>query len=763
MAKAPHPQLSSWFPSLQEKLRLDSKRRYVLLMVFFNGLLIVILLLSVRNQEIRRRIRHIEQEITYRIEQLATIQANQVRVVRITATPVQTPVVVAAVTPTPTHTAAPTQAPVRPTQTSVKQEATASPTQTATVPPTPTQTSTLTATPTLPTPTSPPTHTRTPTRTPTWTPTPTPTYTSVAPLLSRIDLSASDHSIPADGRSTSHIHASLYDQFGEPFLQEISVTFSTSMGNFWGATTVAVLARGGTADAVLTASTSTGVATIHAQTGNITNQINVTFGPGPPYSLTLTANPSRLAVRQAANLEAVVRDAFGNRVADRTRVQFDTTLGALESQNAETREGAARTTLSANTPGTATVTAQAGQAIGTVIVEFASLLAPAQVLPNSGCNETPVSVTITGSGFSSDTSAALGNWALGASWIDGNTLQATVPQDIAAGTYDLIVRDTSGDWASLANAYTAINCGPIDPPLDGHYMGTSGAEPGFASAQGDDDQVQVLFWEVPETASEPLYVRLFDPDCSGTYDVQNGKAWDTPFTFTVYGGPGAYTDSDARSSHPTQGAHAGVLLDSAQSEDIATDAQWYNLGPFAVSDGEWINGKRLFKLTVVGGPTPPFAEGVHFADTNVYGAVLSTSELQNTPPDGARMLAFSWTFLIPHGIHDASPRIYPYIGQNTRALVQHNWDYDRFNENAGIRIITPERTISVPPEHVSGNNEEKTSTHDVLDTERDTTWAIRCWTETTEVMGDNLVTFWATDQDRVALPLFARSTTVSPP
>ena len=127
------------------------------------------------------------------------------------------------------------------------------------------------------------------------------------------------------------------------------------------------------------------------------------------------------------------------------------------------------------------------------------------------------------------------------------------------------------------------------------------------------------------------------------------------------------------------------------------------------------------------------------------------------------MLAFSWTFLIPHGIHDASPRIYPYIGQNTRALVQHNWDYDRFNENAGIRIITPERTISVPPEHVSGNNEEKTSTHDVLDTERDTTWAIRCWTETTEVMGDNLVTFWATDQDRVALPLFARSTTVSPP
>ena len=71
------------------------------------------------------------------------------------------------------------------------------------------------------------------------------------------------------------------------------------MGNFWGAITVAVIARDGIAEAVLTASTSTGVATVQAQTREVGSQIDITFGPGPPHSVTLTANPARLAVGHA--------------------------------------------------------------------------------------------------------------------------------------------------------------------------------------------------------------------------------------------------------------------------------------------------------------------------------------------------------------------------------------------------------------------------------------------------------------------------------
>jgi len=756
MIKSPRPQLKSWLPGLQEKLRMDSKRRFMLLLVFFNGLLIVILLLSVRNQEVRRRIRRVEQEITYRIAQLATIQANQVQIVRITATPAQTRVVIAAVTPTPVSTA--TALP-RPTRTSIAPR----PTATATALPTTTSTPTYTPTPTL-------TWTPTPTWTPTWTPSPTPTDTPTwtpspvpMPVLSRIDLSASDRSIIADGKSTSHIRASVYDQFGAPFLDEVQITFSTSMGIFWGAPTVVVSSRRGSAEAILSSSTSTGVATVRAQVGSLADQIDVIFGPGPPHSLTLTASPARPTVQQATIIEATVRDEFGNRVADRTHVRFATTLGALEHQDAETQDGVARTTLSSNRPGQATVTATAGQATGTLLVEFVSLLSLAQVVPESGCNETPVSVTIVGSGFAPGVSAALGSWVLDVTWIDSSTLQAVIPQDIAAGTYDLVVSMPGGDRATLANAYTARDCGPLDTPLDRGYLGISGAEPGFAPGQGDDDQVQVMFLEVPEETSGPLYVRLFDPDCGGAHDVQNGKAWDTPFTFTVYGGPGAYTNPDARSVHPTNGVYSGNQLAFVRSTDVTTDGQWYSLGPLTVADGESVNGKRLFKLSVVGGPEPPFPAGVHFADLNTYSAVLSTSDTRNVPPEGSRLLAFSWTFLIPRDAYDAPPRLYPYVSPGTQMLIQHNWDYDRSTENAGMSMITPQRTIQVAYDSISGDNEERSSAHDVRDAERNTTWAIRCWAETIQDMGDNLVTFWASDQDGGALPIFARSTTGSPP
>jgi hypothetical protein len=563
--------------------------------------------------------------------------------------------------------------------------------------------------------------------------------------------------------STSQIRASLYDQFGNPYTDETPVTFSTSMGSFWGSPRIVAIAREGHADATLTSELKTGIANVLAQVDGTADQIDVAFGPGPPYRMTLRASPAWPTVEQDTIIEAIVEDKYGNRVADGTRVRFETTLGALSHQDAETLAGMAETTLSSNAPGQASVTAQASQAMATVLVEFMSRMVLESISPESGCNERPVDLAIVGSGFGPGISSTLGNWALDTEWLDSTALRATVPQDIAAGVYDLTVTMPKGDWRTLPDAYAANNCGPIDPPLDGSYLGLIGAEPGFAPRQGDDDQLQVLFLEVPGDASSPLYIRLYDADCSGAHDIQNGKAWDTPFTFTVYGGPGAYTHPDARSAHPTEGAYTGTPLVSIRSTDILTDDQWYNLGPLVPSDGEWVDERRLFKLTIVSGPEPPFAPGVHFADVNVYGVAISTVGSQNIPPQGSRMFAFSWTFVISRGMADNSPRLYPYVGSSTNVLIQNNWDYDRFTENAGIRTVTPQRTINMPYDKVSGDNEEKSTAHDVRDAERDTTWAIRCWAEMRDGLDDNVVTFWVTDQDGRAVPMFARSTTASPP
>jgi hypothetical protein len=128
------------------------------------------------------------------------------------------------------------------------------------------------------------------------------------------------------------------------------------------------------------------------------------------------------------------------------------------------------------------------------------------------------------------------------------------------------------------------------------------------------------------------------------------------------------------------------------------------------------------------------------------------------------MLAYSWTFLDPGASSDLAPRLYPYVASSTTNLTQHNWDYDRpaDSTNAGLRMLTPARTIELDHNYVSGDDQEISSSHQVNDTESNTTWAVRCWTEAPG-LDHNVVTFWMTDQDGQALPMFSRSTIEAPP
>jgi hypothetical protein len=198
------------------------------------------------------------------------------------------------------------------------------------------------------------------------------------------------------------------------------------------------------------------------------------------------------------------------------------------------------------------------------------------------------------------------------------------------------------------------------------------------------------------------------------------------------------------------------------TESVALDGNWYVFGPFSATEGELVNGKRIFKLSVVGGPEPPFAPGIGFADLNVYNVMLSTSPLMNTMPSGGRVFAFSWTFLIPAASYDVPPLLFPYVDPGVTTVTQHNWDYDNIVGTAGITITTPSRTITASGADVSGDAEERSSSYPTLDTERNTTWSVSCWAQTAAV-GDNLVTFWTTDQNGTSLAIFAHSTNVAPP
>ena len=891
-------QLARWLPSLWEKAQLDSRKRFLLLLVCFNALLMAVLLLSVRNQEISRSIRIVEQEIRHRVEQLATMQSQQFQLVYITATPVQVakvttgPATVASsATPTftvqPTPTATPTTAPQD------------TPTRTATpVPAAPTLTPRPTAKLPLPTPTVLLTPTHWPT--PTWTPVATATSAPATPtsppagVPTVIRLSATQTQLLADGTSTSTVRATVLDQYGNPVSDDTPLTMSTNLGTFWGASTVTVLTHGGVAEAVLLASTTPGTATVQATADHASGSIAITFVAGAPATIAISASPGRLLAGSVTTLSVLVTDLFGNRVGDGTDIGLTATLGRLGSSGLRTRSGEASTTLTSDAAGSAIVTARCGASSAAVTVVFmplvriaksvnratapagsiliytisitndtgsgdsallltltdylpdgfayvpgsmssvafagepaiagqnlswnaspapyplapgstivstfevlaqapagsytnqaivqgsnldgvdsgatapVTLIAPSPVSfsPDNGCNNAPVNGTISGAGFASGARAYLGAWPLATSWVDEGLLNVVVPQDLPAGTHDLTVVNPGGSSATLPRVYRASNCGSLDTTLDSGYLGTYGAEPLFSPAQGDDDQIQLIYLEVPEGTSVPLYVRVFDPDCGGTLDIQNGWAWDTPFTFTIYGGPGTYTHPDARSAHPTAGASSGTVLATAVfAENPGTDGLWYSFGPFSAADAEWVGDKRLLKLTIVGGPQPPF-DGGGRADLNVYNVALSTSATGNDVPDGARILAFSWTFLIPQATYNTPPRLFPYVGVGTSTLVQHNWDYDNDASGpgaAGIMMLTPLRTLSIPDSDVSRDNEERTSSLPTLDGESSTTWATSCWARPSGAIGDNLVTFWATDQNGQALTIFARSTVGPPP
>ena len=186
-----------------------------------------------------------------------------------------------------------------------------------------------------------------------------------------IALVAYPASIPIGGL-TATLTATVRDQYANLVTDGTVVTFATSLGDFFLASTVTKTTTGGMATAALTSGLIMGTAMVTATVDAISGTTTVTFTPGPPFTVALLAVPPSIPVGgSTTTVTATVVDRYNNHVTDGTVVTFATSLGSIAPLTRPTSSGLATATLtSGNFASTATVTATAGMAAGTTPVTF---------------------------------------------------------------------------------------------------------------------------------------------------------------------------------------------------------------------------------------------------------------------------------------------------------------------------------------------------------------------------------------------------------
>ncbi|MBI9075751.1 MAG: Ig-like domain-containing protein [Desulfatibacillum sp.] len=175
------------------------------------------------------------------------------------------------------------------------------------------------------------------------------------PPVHSVAVASGSAQITADGASFTDITATVKDENGNAIPDGIVVTFTTSAGTLDEATAVAppipekTTQDGKTVNGIarvrLFSATNLGTATVNAVAGGRGGNITITFIPGAPSKVTVTATPSSMTADGASTsaIKATVLDANDNPVADGETITFAVTQdgGSLNSLTQTTVGGIA--------------------------------------------------------------------------------------------------------------------------------------------------------------------------------------------------------------------------------------------------------------------------------------------------------------------------------------------------------------------------------------------------------------------------------------
>ena len=194
---------------------------------------------------------------------------------------------------------------------------------------------------------------------------------------------------------------------------------------------------------------------------------------------------------------------------------------------------------------------------------------------------------------------------------------------------------------------------------------------------GDDDFCQIFYCIVPPSQTDPVYIRVYDPDTGGDLDELKGE-FNTVVNFSIYGGNDCWSDTTAQGLNKTGNYKSGYLLASKSfGVDPKYDKKWFTFGPFNPSEGKYVEklGGRVFKI---------IAQGISGDDGNIYKYFLSTSPVDNVQVEGGNWFTYKYHFRFSDDQKHVC-QIYPFADDKTISIQVSNFDWDN---DGTIRIFS---------------------------------------------------------------------------
>lgn len=193
---------------------------------------------------------------------------------------------------------------------------------------------------------------------------------------------------------------------------------------------------------------------------------------------------------------------------------------------------------------------------------------------------------------------------------------------------------------------------------------------------GDDDNIQIYFFAIPQDSKTPFYIRIYDADNGGKHD-ENRNGFNSKTKFSLYGGKGAHSNEAAKNKDPKGNYNSGILLNTKTfGDDLQYDDKWFNFGPINPTEGELQSELGfVFKLVVEGG------EG---DDGNLYRLSLSSKKDDNVKVEGGNIFTYEYCFRT-FDVSGAASHLYPFVTKGITSVTIDVFDYD---DEGIIRIIS---------------------------------------------------------------------------